>query len=264
MVNLRAGWLLIQRTWLSWMQSRSFFYILAFGWMVSPLIYLFVWSTAAGGETINGWTRGEFVAYYLILINVNQLTYSQTTWTVGMMIQGGSLSKLLLYPMAPIFDTLASEFAGKVVYMSFVIPVTAVLALLLQPTWNLTVEGALLFVPALALAWALRFLWGYAMSLLAFWLTRADSLLAIQDSLTFLLAGQIAPVALLPGVLQTLALWLPFHYMMGFPVEILMGQLTPQEVAFGFAVQLFWASVSLVASLLIWQRGLRHYTAVGG
>jgi ABC-2 type transport system permease protein len=166
--------------------------------------------------------------------------------------------------MAPIFDTLASEFAGKVVYMSFVIPVTAVLAFLLQPTLKLTTSGVLFFVPALALAWVLRFFWGYAMSLLAFWLTRADALLAFQDSLTFLLAGQIAPVDLLPGVLQTLALWLPFRYMLGFPVEILMGQLTPSEVLFGFAVQLFWVCVSLALSLSIWQRGLRRYTAVGG
>jgi ABC-2 type transport system permease protein len=263
MVNFRAGWMLVQRTWLSWMQSRSFFYILAFGWMVSPLIYLFVWSTAAGGETIGGWARGEFVAYYLILINVNQLTVSQTTWTVGMMIQGGSLSRLLLYPMAPIFDTLASEVAGKVV-MSFVIPVTVLLAFFLRPTLNPTVGGIMLFVVALALAWMLRFLWGYAMALLAFWFTRADSLLALQDSFTFLLAGQIAPVALLPGAMQTLAIWLPFRYMMGFPVEILMGQLSRPEIVMGFAIQLFWTGVALALSLFTWQRGLRRYTAVGG
>jgi ABC-2 type transport system permease protein len=151
-----------------------------------------------------------------------------------------------------------------VVYMSFVIPVTAVLAFFLQPTLNTTLGAAALFVPALALAWALRFLWGYAMALLAFWFTRADSLVALQDAFTFLLAGQIAPVALLPDAMQTLAIWLPFRYMMGFPVEILMGQLSTSEIAFGFAVQLFWVCVALGLSLFTWQQGLRRYTAVGG
>ena len=28
-------------------------------------------------------SRGEFVAYYLVLILVNQLTYAQTNWTVA-------------------------------------------------------------------------------------------------------------------------------------------------------------------------------------
>lgn len=263
-MNLRAGWMLVQRTWLSWMQSRSFFYIIAFGWMVSPLIYLFVWSTAAGGQPVGGWTRGEFVAYYLVLINVNQLTASQTAWTVGMMIQMGSLSKLLLYPMAPIFDTLAAEVAGKVVFMSFVIPVTALLALLLKPELNATPGSVALFVVALALAWTLRFLWGYAMALLAFWFTNAGALVGLQDALTFLLAGQVAPVALLPGAMQTLAVWLPFRYMLGFPIEVLMGRLDANEIALGFALQLAWTSLALVLSLVTWRRGLQHYTAVGG
>lgn len=51
-MNHRGGWALIKGTWLSWVQHRSFFFILAFGWMIPPLIYLLVWSTAAGGQSI--------------------------------------------------------------------------------------------------------------------------------------------------------------------------------------------------------------------
>ena len=39
----------------------------------------------------------------------------------------------------------------------------------------------------------------------------------------FVFAGQVAPTALLPGGLRTAAEWLPFRYMLGFPIEVLLG-----------------------------------------
>ncbi len=263
-MNLRGGWALIKGTWLSWLQQRSFFFLLAFGWMIPPLIYLFVWSTAVGTGSISGLTRGEFVAYYLILILVNQLTYSQTNWTVGDVIRYGGMNQLLLRPLSPVFDTLSSEVAGKVVYMIFVIPVTAVLALLLRPELTLTVQNGLAFIPSLVLAWALRFLWGYALALLAFWATRADALLALQDALVFLLAGQAAPTRLLPGALETLSTVLPFRYMVGFPVEVLTGQLDASGLMVGFAFQIGWLTVAVVLFVTLWRTGVRRYSAVGG
>ncbi|MEM8531068.1 MAG: ABC-2 family transporter protein [Chloroflexota bacterium] len=260
-----SGFLALLRvTWQTWLAQRSFFFLLAFGWMIPPLIYLFVWSTAAREQPIGGLTRGEFVAYYLILIVVNQLTYAQTNWTVGDQIREGGLSGLLLRPMSPIFDTIATELAGKAVYLLFIVPVTFVLALMLRSTLDLTLTNALAFGVALPLAWMLRFLWGYAIALLAFWASRADSLLALQDTLLFLLAGQVAPLALLPGWLATIAVWLPFRYMLGFPVELLTGQLTSDEMFFGFVLQVGWLSVAAGLSWLGWQRGLRHYSAIGG
>jgi ABC-2 type transport system permease protein len=263
-VNHRGGWALIKSTWLSWMEQRSFFFLVAFGWMVPPLIYLFVWSTVAGESAVGGMTRDQFIVYYLVLISVNQLTYSQANWTVSDLIRMGSFNRLLLYPMSPVYNTLATEVAGKVVMMSFVVPVTLGLGLLLRPELSLTLTGVAAFILALMLAWLLRFLWGYWLALLAFWLTRTDSLLALQDGLIFILAGQVAPVAVLPGAVQTLALALPFRYMIGFPVEALLGQLTPGELLLGFGVQIAWLLVAYTMFTVVWRRGVRHYEAVGG
>ena len=58
-MNWRGGWALVKRSWSSWLQYRSFFFVLAFGWMIPPLIYLFVWSTAAQSGTVGGMTPAE-------------------------------------------------------------------------------------------------------------------------------------------------------------------------------------------------------------
>lgn len=263
-MNHRGGWALVKSSWASWMQYRSFFFLLAFGWMIPPLIYLFVWSTAAGQGTIGGLSRGAFVAYYLVLILVNQLTYSQSNWTVGDVIRSGGLNPWLLRPIPPLYHALSSEVAGKVVYMAFVIPVAVFLALLLHPELNATPGQVLLFLPALTMAWALRFFWGYWLALLAFWATRADGLLAVQDALVFLLAGMVAPVALLPESLQTLARALPFRYMLGFPVEVLTGHLDAGQLVSGFAMQVAWLAAALALSAGVWRVGLKRYSAIGG
>lgn len=263
-MNLRGSWALVRGLWLSWLQYASFFFILAFGWMVPPLIYLLVWSTAAAEAPIGGLTRGAFVAYYLILILVNQVTYAQTNWTVGDLIRSGGMNRVLLRPMPAVVDAVASEVAGKVVYLVFDVPVVIVLALLLKPELTLQLETALAFIPALVFAWALRFLWGYALAVLAFWASRADALLALQDTLIFLLAGQVAPIALLPEPLATLARVLPFRYMVAFPVEVLTGQLDATGILTGLGIQLVWLVVAAALARGLWATGLRRYSAIGG
>ncbi|MCB2213890.1 ABC-2 family transporter protein [bacterium] len=263
-MNHRGGWELIKNTWQSWLQQRGFFFLLAFGWMLPLLVYLFIWSAAAGGGSLGGLTQGDLAGYYLILILANQMTYSTTNWTVGDNIRLGQISRWLLQPMSPLYHALSQEIAGKVVFMTFSIPVTALLALIIRPQFGLTWQNGLLFIPSLLLAWALRFFWGYWLALLAFWATRADSLLALQDSLVFLLGGHLAPLALLPAWMQPWARALPFRYMSAFPVEVLTGQLSGAQILTGFTLQTGWTVGAVLLYRLVWTRGLRHYEAIGG
>jgi ABC-2 type transport system permease protein len=180
------------------------------------------------------------------------------------MIREGRMNQLLLRPLHPIFDAFAQEIAGKVVYLALDVPVVMILALILKPDLNPHPEQIPAFILALLMAWLLRFFWGYALALLAFWATRASALLPIQDTLIFLLAGQVAPVMLLPGPVNTLAVLQPFRYMVGFPVEILTGQLDASGITLGLAIQAGWLAAALVLSGVTWIQGVKRYSAVGG
>jgi ABC-2 type transport system permease protein len=263
-VNLRGGLALVRATWASWLQHRGFFYLVAFSWMIPLLVYLFVWSAAAEVGAAGGLSRGELVGYYVVLILVNQMTFSTNNWTVGDGIRYGRLNFLLVRPLSPFYDALASEVAVKVVFMTFALPLAALLALLLRPSLPLDAGKVLAFLPALVLAWALRFLWGYWLALLSFWASRADALLSLQESLVFLLGGQVAPFVLLPAGMQRLAAALPFRYMLSFPVEILAGQVQGRDLCAGLAVQTAWLLLALALCLALWHAGLRRYSAVGG
>ena len=94
-----------------------------------------------------------------------------------------------------------------------------------------------MFVPSVLLAVALRFVFGWVVAALAFWTTRIHAIMHLYDRLTFLFAGQIAPLSLLPGPLAALAYALPFGYMLWAPSEILRGGASFEQAALILAGQ---------------------------
>jgi ABC-2 type transport system permease protein len=134
----------------------------------------------------------------------------------------------------------------------------------LKPQFGFEWQNVLLFIMTLLVAWALRFFWGFWLALLAFWSTRADGLLTLQDSMIIIVGGQVAPTSLLPPVIQFFATILPFRFMAAFPVEVLTGQLSQSEIHIGFTLQVFWMMVALGMYMHLWIKGVQKYSAVGG
>lgn len=95
-------------------------------------------------------------------------------------------------------------------------------------------------MPALALAFALRFLLEWTLALAAFWTTRVSAFNQLYFVALLFLSGQIAPLSLLAPPLQTAAAILPFCWMVSFPVELLRGNLTPAATVIGLGALVLW------------------------
>lgn len=250
--------------WASFVAYRVVFFLYSMWAILPPLIYLAVWSTVAGGGGIAGWSRGEFVAYYLTYMVVNHLTGSIEIHTAGYEIKQGELSARLLLPVHPALRTLASNAGFKAIGTFVVVPAVLLLAVLFRPELHTTPAMVALGVVSTVLAAALQFLVGYTIALLSFWITRADAVAQLHYTLVFLFGGQLAPIALLPGPLYQLARVLPERYMVSFPVELFTNRLSAPEATFGLVLQLAWVTAAWFLMRLTWWRGVRRYSAVGG
>lgn len=233
--------------------------------VLKPVIFLCAWSAVARstGGAVGGYSPEELAAYFLVTMWLIHLTFVYVLEVEGR-IRRGEYSGLLVRPMHPIFHDLATNLA----YKALTAPVLAVAIVFLvvafhpkfsPPAWSL---GA--FVPALLLAFVIRFVNGWTVSLAAFWTIRLQAIVHAYLFLLFYLSGELAPLAVLPEWVQTVAWLSPFRWMLAFPAELFLGRLTPAEAVVGLAMQVLWAVISLALLVVCWRAAVRRYTGVGG
>lgn len=178
-------------------------------------------------------------------------------------IRQGLLSPLLLRPLHPIHADIAENITHKVMTLVVVLPTAAILVWVFKPVWNPPAWSLLAFLPALVMAFFIQFFLGWALAMAAFWTTRIAAINRMYFLGKFFLAGQLAPIALLPPLLQTIASLSPFRWMLAFPVELSLGRLPPAEAGNGLLAQLAWTGLSFLAVKLMWRIGVRRYAAFG-
>ncbi|MFQ5943082.1 MAG: ABC transporter permease [Anaerolineales bacterium] len=234
--------------------------------MFEAVIYLVVWTTVAvsqGGQ-VGGYTTGELAGYYIGWMFVRNITTGWSPQWFEYRIREGEFNTALLRPVHPYFPDIANMVASKTTGLITLLPTMAILALLFQPQVTFVAWSLLAMVPALILAFFLRFTLMYVWALTAFWTTRITAIFELYYALEFFFSGRIAPLSLLPEWAQTIAFYTPFPWTFGFPLELLLGRLTPNEAAVGFGMQALWLTVSVIGVRVIWRGAVKQYTAVGG
>jgi hypothetical protein len=159
-VNHRGGWALIKNTWQSWIQHRGFFFPAGIWLDAAPAgVPVHLVGSGWGGHhrrddpgIVGGLLPGTDPGQPAHLFH-DQLDGGDN-------IRYGQFSRWLLQPMSPIYHGISQEIAGKVVFMLFSVPITALLALIIRPQFNLSWGQALEFLPAILLAMGVALLLG--------------------------------------------------------------------------------------------------------
>ncbi len=233
--------------------------------VIQPLVMIVVWQTVAGPTgQVGGYSAGQFVSYFVIMMVVDHLTFIWLMWEFEWRIREGAFSPLLLRPIHPIHKDIIDNISYKTVGLVGVLPAAVVLMIVFGGDLSgVRPLQVLAFIPALIGAAVLRFMIEWVLALSAFWLTKVSALNNLYFSVQLFLGGGFAPLAVMPVAFAAVAQWAPFSWAQAFPVEVLMGRRTGTDILYGYAMQAGWIIVALVVLRLVWSRALLRYTAVG-
>ncbi|MFN8372270.1 MAG: ABC-2 family transporter protein [Anaerolineae bacterium] len=237
-------------------------------WILSlitePIVYMTVWTTITTQQgAVGGFTAGDFAAYYITWMLVRHFAVTLSPDAIEWRVRQGEFSNMLLKPIHPIHIDIAQNIAYKLVALPIILLMMLALATIFPPTYNFQLWSVLAFVPVMIMAYLIRFLSHWIIGLVAFWTTRANSAFQILFVSEIFLTGRLAPLALLPVAIQVAASVLPFRWMISFPVELLLGKVTPDDALIGFGMQTIWLGIEVMLLMLVWRAGIKRYAAVG-
>jgi ABC-2 type transport system permease protein len=248
-----------------WQYRANLMMYILYG-LVSPVVYLAVWTTIATSQgSVGGLTANDFVTYYLTLLIVDQIIGDISQYYLVDKILDGTLSSDLLRPIHPVLtQTLIATTAQKALSFIALLPVWVVLALVFHPDYSgVTPQSFLLTVPAVLLGAAIAFLLGVTVVCVSFWTQRVNAVIDFYDALIVLFSGQFVPLQLMPPVIQTIARFLPFQFFRYVPIEILLNKLPAGTLGLYFAVGLTWLVITILLFRWVWRMGLKRFSAVG-
>ena len=255
-----------QVNWAEQWQYRANLIMYLLYWLVSPIIYLAVWSSiATANGDVNGFTANDFKTYYLILLICDQITSNIVIHTFGYKIQDGSLSGELVKPIHPMLtNALVNNIAFKILTILGFTPIWLILYFLFKPDFSsVTLTGVLLALPAMTLGFLVGFLLSAVITSLAFWTTRVYSIHEFYYALILLFSGQFVPLPLMPKIIQEIAQYLPFQLLLYFPIQLIRGELASGQILQGYVLGMVWLTISILLFNQVWRNGVKRYSAVG-
>lgn len=232
-------------------------------------VVFILWGAAYEGKgELGGFSFGQTLTYFTMLIVLQFFIGAfNEDYQISEEIRNGLINQFLLKPVNYFAYRFSIYAAARLVSgMLVLVPLLVVVPLLRNylvlphEWWRLAIG-----LPAMGLSAVIQFSIAYCFGLLTFWFLEIQGFVILSMSVEMVLGGQIFPLDLLgPKVLHVVQ-YLPFYYQMYFPAAIFTGRLKYwQDALPGLGIELFWVSVLLAVNQVLWARGLRRHTAVGG
>ena len=238
---------------------------------------IFLWTavfSAAGSNAIAGYSRNDFIAYYLLTMMARSFSSMPgLAGGIARSVRDGSVKKYLVQPVDYVGFLMAARVAHKVVYFAIAAVPFGLMFFLCRgyfpPLPEIPVIAA--FLATLVMSFLLGFFLEATLGMLGFWFLEVSSLIFVYMLAQYLLSGHMFPLDMLDSItvagsttLCDVVQLLPFQYTAYFPCAVWLGKIQGPELATGLLVEAVWVVVAAIACRVAFLRGTRRYSAYGG
>ncbi|EPF08913.1 TPA: ABC-2 family transporter protein [Bacillus cereus] len=215
-------------------------------------------------SNIQGYTLEMMITYVIIAKLIELLLIPEMHWSINDEIQSGELSKYLIKPFSYFGYWFSHNLGNKIIHLVMsVIPIIPIIFLNRDYFLLPTLKYTFLFILSIVGALILYYMIYYLISLFSFYFVEISSFFFTVDIVLELLSGSLIPLEFLPAPLNTITQFLPFSYLIHFPVNVYLGNLSSAEIVNGLISQVIWSLVFYVLIRVLWKKGLNKYESVG-
>jgi ABC-2 type transport system permease protein len=196
---------------------------------------------------------------------MTSIVIATRTAEIGDQINNGTLSNFLIRPISYMKYWFARDLGDKAMNLVFSVVEITLLIIIFKP--NLFIQNqpqyiAIAFVSAL-ISMTMYFYFNYLLGLLGFWSNEIWGPRFIFWILLNFFAGSLFPLDILPNTIFNILKFLPFTYLLYFPLKIYLGQLETYAIIEGLIISILWTFILYFVVKLTWNKGLKVYGAEG-
>lgn len=265
-MSIRKYWQVSKNTWDEMTTYRLNFSVWRVRVVLQLLTMYFLWQAVIPqGAQIGNYNHSTILTYIIATAFLTSLVLSSRSYGVGEDINQGNLSNFLIRPINYFGYLFAKDLGDKAMNIAFSVCELTILFLLFKPPLFLQQNAQTLFLAFIAVTVALimYFLFNLLIGFFGFWSPELWAPRFIFMILITFFAGGLFPLDILPQSLYSLFQLLPFPYLLYFPAKIYLGQIATVEAIKGIFISLAWVFIVGFLVKILWNKGLKYYTAYG-
>ncbi len=245
-------------------------YIFTIFYALFPMVMqIFMWTVifrGSEGDLVFGYTYEQLVAYAVFSSFITSFVNTGVHNELNADIRLGTLSTYLIKPVKyipfRIFGALGAKVTELVILLFLMVLFLTAGRVVFDPQF-LSLKLAL-FPLAIIMALFLNITLYLSIGMLTFWITESGSLYGTVGIVINIISGSVFPLDIFGTFIENISAFLPFQYMIFFPLQLIMNKLSYQQIFRGIAVQGGWVLLFSILSYINWRRGLKQYVAIGG
>lgn len=218
--------------------------------IISNFVYLtiitFLWKAiynAAPSQSLSGMAYKDTILYLALAIGLYSSMQVYLVESISWEIRSGGVIFYLLKPIN--YQTYVIwTFLGRIItQFLFVFIPTVIFSYLVIGETFLFGKNLILFFVSFFMSMLISLSQDFLFSLICFYIESSWGLCIVKDTITMLFSGVMIPIALLPEMLQKVAVLLPFQAIYNIPIQFLTKTPTSMECFTMLGKQLIWVLI---------------------